>query len=203
MSAAFWDRIADKYAARPVQDQAAYDDWVASARRHLTAEMDALELGCGTGTTALKLAPGLRQITSTDIAPAMVAIAERKRVAEAVDNVKFAVADTASAPAGPFDAVMAFNLIHLLTDPQAGLAEMARRVKPGGLFLSKTGLLGDAPFWLGPVIGLMRLFGKAPPVSRFNGDKLKAWLREAGFEIVEEKTYPGIAPTLFIVARKL
>ena len=201
---AFWDGIAEKYARRPVGDEAAYEDWLAIARRHLTVEMEALEIGCGTGTTALKLAPSVGRIVATDVAPKMVEIAEGKRAAAGIGNVEFlaAGAGEATLPAGPFDAVLAFNLLHLLRDVPAALADIGRRVKPGGLFLSKTGLLGEAPFYLGAMIAVMRAIGKAPFVNRFEQATLERWIAEAGFEIVEAKTYPGMAPTRFVVARK-
>ena len=202
--AAFWDRIADKYAARPVQDQVAYEDWLSHARTLLGGEMTALEIGCGTGTTALKLAPSVGRITATDIAPRMVAIAQNKREEQGVENVEFAVAGMgASLPDGPFDAVMAFNLLHLVRDVPAALAEIARRVKPGGVFLSKTGLIGEAAFFIRPMIGVMRLFGKAPFVNSFDGDALAGMIPEAGFEVIESRTYEGMAPTAYIAARRL
>ena len=78
----------------------------------------------------------------------------------------------------------------------------ARRLGPGGLLISKTGLLGDAPFYLRPAIAVMRLFGKAPPVLNLRGGAWEATIRAAGFEIVDAKTYSGIAPTQLVIARK-
>ena len=201
-AAEFWDRIAEKYAARPVADEAAYADTLDRVRAHLTGDERALEIGCGTGTTALKLAPFLAEITATDISAEMIRIAEEKRGDAA--NVAFAVADCTDddLPGGPFDVVFAFNFFHLADDAEAALSAAARRLGPGGLLISKTGLLGDAPFYLRPAIAVMRLFGKAPPVLNLRGGAWEATIRAAGFEIVDAKTYSGIAPTQLVIARK-
>ena len=53
----FWDRIADRYAAKPVPDQAVYERKLQITRTLLHPQAEVLELGCGTGSTALALAP--------------------------------------------------------------------------------------------------------------------------------------------------
>ena len=63
--ARFWDRIARKYAADPIKDMDGYARTVDRTRHHLRSTDTVLELGCGTGTTALKLAAHVsRQPTS-------------------------------------------------------------------------------------------------------------------------------------------
>ena len=53
----FWDRIARKYAASPIKDIAGYERTIARIAQLLGPTQSVLEIGCGTGTTALKLAP--------------------------------------------------------------------------------------------------------------------------------------------------
>ena len=53
----FWDRIAPRYAKSPVRDQAAYEHTLDRVAHYLRPEHQVLELGCGTGTTAVHLAP--------------------------------------------------------------------------------------------------------------------------------------------------
>ena len=52
----FWDGIAEKYAKRPISDMAAYEYTLGRTRSYLKPEDQVLELGCGTGSTALLLA---------------------------------------------------------------------------------------------------------------------------------------------------
>lgn len=52
-STRFWDRIAARYARKPVADEAAYQKKLAVTREYLRPDMEVLELGCGTGFTYL------------------------------------------------------------------------------------------------------------------------------------------------------
>src|SRR5262245_51026994 len=96
--ARFWDRIARKYAADKIADVAGYERTLEHTRRHLKASDKVLEFGCGTGTTALKLAPFVARIVATDISSEMIAIAREKASAEGVRNVEFEVAVPDAAP---------------------------------------------------------------------------------------------------------
>lgn len=199
--ARFWDRMADRYAARPVRDEAAYADTLARTRAHLAPDMRALELGCGTGTTALRLADAVAQFHATDFSARMIAIAEAKPGAP---NLAFrqAAIDGIEPPVGGFDAVLAFNLLHLLPDLDAALARIAGLLRPGGVFVSKSVCLRDAPAWLRPVVWAMRAIGMAPELRRYSAAELDRAIAAAGLEIVETRTYPGLAPSRFVVARR-
>lgn len=204
-NAKFWNDIADKYARKPVDDEAAYEDTLSLTRARLSGHERVLEIGCGTGTTALKLAPHVGKIIATDIAERMIEIAEAKRAAAGAGNVTFLAAGLGDAtlPLGPFDVVFAFNVFHLADDVPAALAAAATRLKPGGLLISKTALIGDGAVFLRPMISIMRLFGKAPAVSSLTESGFGAMVEAAGFQLEEAKTYPGMAPARFLVARKL
>ena len=58
----FWDKIADKYAKRPVADETAYETKLAKTREYLTPDTQVFEFGCGSGTTAIKHAPYVKHI---------------------------------------------------------------------------------------------------------------------------------------------
>lgn len=201
-SAAFWDKIAAKYVKQPIADEAAYEDTLARVRTHLKPTDQVLELGCGTGMTALKLADAVAEYTATDISAEMVRMAEGRLIETPNPKVRFAQAEVGAAPEGPFDAVLAFNLYHLVDDVPAALTDAAARLKPGGLLIQKTGCLGAKAWFLVPMIWAMRLVGKAPKVKVFNAAELERMVERAGFEIVDATSYAGIAETRFIVARK-
>ncbi|MEQ9811291.1 MAG: class I SAM-dependent methyltransferase, partial [Azospirillaceae bacterium] len=52
----FWDRAAPKYSRQPVKNVAAWDVTLERTRRHMSPTDHVLEVGCGTGSSALRLA---------------------------------------------------------------------------------------------------------------------------------------------------
>ncbi|WP_342070622.1 hypothetical protein [Yoonia algicola] len=53
----FWNRVARRYAATPMRNQAAYEATLERISAHLKPTDPVLELGCGTQSTALRLSP--------------------------------------------------------------------------------------------------------------------------------------------------
>ena len=204
--ARFWDRIARKYAAAPVKDMDGYQRTLDRAGHYLNLSDVVLELGCGTGTTALKLAPHVSRMVATDISGEMIAIAREKAAAQACRNAEFAVAtpDHAERPDGSFDAVLAFNLWHLVADRASALAQVHRLLKPGGLFVSKTPCLAEMNPLIRLAVPVMRLVGKAPFVAFFSAAELESEIQRAGFTIVERARHGSQRKDarIFIVARK-
>ena len=205
--AAFWDRIAEKYARAPIGNVDAYEATLERVRSYLHPGDEVLEIGCGTGTTALKLAPFAGRILATDVSTAMVEIGRDKTSAQGVDNVGFAVAAVDALPEGSFDVVTGFNLLHLLRDLDGALAQIFMRVKPGGLFISKTVCLSGPGMPLAMralLLGLplMQLVGRAPFVHKFAIARLEAAITGAGFDIIETGNYPDRPARRLIVARK-
>jgi len=206
--ARFWDKIAEKYAKSKIGDEAGYNHTVERTIALLKPRDQVVELGCGTGSTALRLAPHVAQFTGTDISGGMIDIARRKNVAAAVPGLRFEVATSASvaAPDQGFDAVLGYNYLHLVPDLESALVDIHTMLKPGGLFVSKTPCLGEMNFLIRLALPLMRLVGKAPEdVVFFDREELKSAMRAAGFEIklVEMHGTKGKDIRPFIVARKV
>ncbi|MEJ6388362.1 class I SAM-dependent methyltransferase [Gymnodinialimonas ulvae] len=200
--AAFWDKIAPKYATDPISDQAAYSATLTRMRDLLPRQATVLELGCGTGSTALELAGGVSSYLGTDVSPGMIDIARAKLGADTAPGLSFAVADAGTLPAGPFDTVIALNLLHLVRDLDAVVAQIFEALPRGGLFLSKTGLISDGAWFLPLAIPVMRAIGKAPFVRNLSRAELEAAITRADFEVKETLLQPDTAPRLFVVARK-
>jgi ubiquinone/menaquinone biosynthesis C-methylase UbiE len=204
--ARFWDRTARKYAADPIKDMGGYERTLDRTRHYLNGTDAALEFGCGTGTTALRLAPHVGRMTATDLSGEMIAIAREKAVAQACSNVEFAVAtpDSAPWPDGSFDAVLAFNLWHLVADRTSALAHVHRLLKPGGLFVSKTPCLAEMNPLIRLAVPVMQLIGKAPYVASFSAAGLESEIERGGFTIVEQGRHGSGRKDarIFIVARK-
>lgn len=132
----FWDRIAAKYSADPIADLAGYEATLRRVQGLLSADQDVLEIGCGTGTTALQLAPFTRHLRATDVSTRMIAIARDRHAAASalVPQLSFAVADAEASLASEaeYDAVLAFNMLHLVPDLDQALARVVQALRPGG-----------------------------------------------------------------------
>jgi ubiquinone/menaquinone biosynthesis C-methylase UbiE len=202
----FWDRAARKYAADPIKDMAGYERTLERTRQLLRRSDTVLEIGCGTGTTALRLAPSVARLVATDVSSEMIAIAREKAAAEACRTVEFSVATAERSPGsdGSCDAVLAFNVLHLIADRAAVLADIGRLLKPGGLLISKTPCLSEMNPLIRLAVPVARLFGKAPTVSFFSASELEAEIADAGFEIVEKGRHGSGRkdPRIFIVASR-
>lgn len=208
-TAAFWDGIADGYAKSPIRDVEAYEYALGRTRSYLTASDRVLELGCGTGSTALLLSDSVGSIMASDLSPKMVEIGRRKAAEKGAENVEFLVADVHAAQrtGAPFDAVLALNLLHLLDDLPEALASIHATLRPGGHFISKT-VCTSGGRWplrfrlMKFALPLLQRLGKAPFVTFRTIEELEGEIQAAGFEIVETGNYPVSPPSRYIVARK-
>ena len=205
--ARFWDRIARKYAADPIADLPGYEATLRRVQGLLSAHHEVLEVGCGTGSTALRLAPHVRRLLATDVSAAMIDIARDKLAAQPTPQLSFAVAD-ADEPLfghGTWDAVLAFNLLHLVGNLDDAIGAAVQALRPGGLFISKTACINEMnPLVPRLALPLMRAIGKAPHVLCFDATQLQAALLRHGLtlEAVERHGTRGKDIRVFIVARK-
>jgi len=203
-AAKFWDKHAEKYSQRPIKNVDAYERTLERTRAYLSKTDRVLEIGCGTGGTAVNLAGDAGQITGSDISPAMVGIARGRAEDQGKENVTFTCGDACDLDfdVGSFNAVMAFNLLHLLPDTEGAVARAHALLRPGGYFISKTVCLRDmSPLWR-PLIFIMQAVGFAPFLRRFSKSELDGMIEAAGFEIVEGRSFPGAPESWFVVARK-
>ena len=202
-NAGFWDKAARKYAASPVKDMAAYEDTLARTRHYLQPDDHLLEVGCGTGSTALKLAGCVGQITATDISAEMIAIAQGKQSKAGVSNINFEQSEITQPHADVlYDAICAFSILHLVDDLDVALTHLRTQLKPGGYFISKTACLKEMNFLIPLAVRMMKVFGKAPDVLSFDAAGLEAAFRKAGYEVVETGYFGKNKYARFIVARR-
>ncbi len=102
---------------------------------------DVLECGCGTGrfweTPEL---PRSLDVTLTDLSPGMVDEAVARARANGFDRVSGQAVDVQSLPFGDgsFDVVVANHMLYHVPDPDRGVAELARVLRPEGVALVAT-----------------------------------------------------------------
>ncbi len=208
-AAEFWDRFAEQYARVPVRNEAAYVETLARVRAQIRATDHVLELGCGTGMTAVALGPHVAEYEGRDVSEKMLAIARGRLTADGPANLRFLPGDAAAVTADrSFDVVLAFNLLHLLPNLDGVLVRIRSLLPPGGRFISKTpclaarGLTPRYRLLLGAV-PVLRIVGLVPPsFVRLSVDDLERRITAAGFAIEGRTDLPAMPPSRLIVARR-
>ncbi len=96
------------------------------------AGLSALDLGCGTGRHALRMASEGAVVTAVDFSEGMLAEARRKPGADRVRFVVHDLHDPLPFPDGSFDRVVSGLVLEHIDDLAAFFAEGRRRLRPGG-----------------------------------------------------------------------
>jgi SAM-dependent methyltransferase len=170
-----------------------------------------LDIGIGPGVSGIGLLdrrPDLRVI-GADFSAGMLKHA-RRYLREARADIPLCRADVTHLPFrdGAFDVVTHHSFLYLLTDREAGLAEMARVLKPGGAYVilepHAGGRIGQALRMRGPGRFKLSMFTwrlASGGYGQFERDELVALLQRHGFVDVEvEPTLDGLG--LIARARK-
>jgi ubiquinone/menaquinone biosynthesis C-methylase UbiE len=199
----FWDRIAERYSKQPIADEVAYQKKLQVTREYFRPDMDVLEFGCGTGSTAIAHAPFVKHIRAIDISSRMIEIAQGKSDAENIDNVTFeqSTIEELDVSDQSLDAVLGLSILHLLDNKEEVIAKVHKILKPGGIFVTSTICLGDTMKFIRFVVPIGQFFGLMPMVRIFTRKELEYSLADAGFQI-DHEYQPGRGKAVFIVAKK-
>ena len=202
-SARFWNKIAGRYSKQPIADEAAYQKKLQVTRDYFQPDMEVLEFGCGTGSTAISHAPYVKHIHALDISSKMIEIAQGKADKMNVKNITFecSTIDECSVPDQTLGVVLGLNILHLLENKEEVIGRVHKMLKSGGAFVTSTACLGDMMMFfrfIAPIGRFLRFF---PLVKVFTIKELEDSLTHAGFEI-DYTWQPGKNKAVFIVAKK-
>jgi ubiquinone/menaquinone biosynthesis C-methylase UbiE len=106
-------------------------------RLHLAPGATMLDVGCGTGASAIPAAGSVGptgQVTGVDLAEKLLEQARAKAAQRGLQNVTFRLGDMTALgyPKDAFDAVVSVFSIFFVPDMERAVAELWRLVKPGG-----------------------------------------------------------------------
>ncbi len=202
-STKFWDKIADKYSKQPIADEAAYQKKLQVTQGYFKPDWSVLELGCGTGGTAIIHAPYVKHLRAIDISSEMIKIAKDKAEAQDINNVTFEqlTIEELKTEDCSYDAVLGLSILHLLENKESALAKVDKMLKPGGIFVTSTTCMGDAYSWFKLIAPIGRALGFFPLVRIFTAQHLIESLTDAGFAL-DYQWQPSKDKAIFIVAKK-
>ena len=200
----FWNKIAKRYSKQPIADEAAYQTKLKKTQEYLRPDMEILEFGCGTGSTALVHAPYVKHIRAIDLSENMITIAREKAAAAGIANVSFEHADIDQIDVADetYGAVLGLSILHLVEDKETVIVHVHRMLKPGGVFVTNTACLGDNMKFIKYIAPFGRLLGFMPLVKVFTDANLQQSLEQGGFSI-EHHWQSDKKAAVFIVARKV
>jgi len=154
--------------------------WIKGVTR-IAPQARILEIGCGRGAGACLIQDEFHPATlhAFDLDQRMILQAGRYLRPEHKEKISLYVGDAVTLPYrdGVLDAVFGFGVLHHLPDWRGGLREIARVLKPGGIYF----LEEFYPQFYQNFLA-RRLF-LHPEHDRFYSHDLRAALAEAGFEL--------------------
>ena len=198
----FWDRIASKY-DRIEQNDIAYPFFIEKAKAYLKASDTILDFGCGTGLVCNEISGYVRSVQAIDISAKMIEICKSKASEHNIMNIEFARTTLfdEKLKEGSFDAVIAFNIFHLLEEPQNYFQRINQILKPGGFILSATPCMLEAPF-LNHTLKFFSLLGVTPKLNSFTSTEMEQLFLCASFKMIEMNRIKPNSPQYLCISQK-
>lgn len=201
----FWNLIASRYAASPINDQQAYDNKIAQLKTYLKPDYKILDIGCGSGTQCMDLAAYVTHVTGVDLSTKLLDIAQQRKTERKIDNVEFVQASLVDMdfPGGQFDVVTSFYVLHFCQDVEGLFQRIHGWLKPGGLLIIETSCLGERSKFMVKVLRLAGHLGLMPLINPLTYRQLEQALANVGFALIDKTRFSdNIHGEYTLVARK-
>lgn len=198
----FWDRIASKF-DRIEESDITYKIFIEKVRAYIKTEDTILDFGCGTGLICNEVSVNAGFIQAIDISTKMIAISKNKALERKIQNIDFArttILDEKFKESS-FDAIIAFNIFHLLEEPQKYFQRINQILKPGGLILSSTPCMSEAPL-LNYVLKFSSFIGLTPKLNSFSSNEMEHLFLKGLFETIELSRIKPNSPQYLCISRK-
>jgi len=198
----FWDRIASKF-DRIEKSDIAYTIFIEKARAYLKAYDTILDFGCGTGLICNEIAENVGFIHAIDISAKMIEISKNKASEREIRNIDFARTTLFDEQLkdGSFDAIIAFNIFHLLEEPQRYFERMNQLLKPDGLIISATPCMTEAP-GLNYVLKFFSIIGLTPKLNSFTSNEMEQLFLKASLKTIEMNRIKPNSPQYLCISQK-
>jgi ubiquinone/menaquinone biosynthesis C-methylase UbiE len=146
----------------------------------------ALDMGCGGGHATFHLAPLVGKVVACDLSEAMLGVVAAEAARRGLANVvtRHSAAESLPCPSGSFDVAGTRYSAHHWRDVPAGLAQMHRALKPGGMGIFMDVVTPGVPL-LDTWLQSLELLRDPSHVRNASPDEWHAALARAGFTVGE------------------
>jgi 2-polyprenyl-3-methyl-5-hydroxy-6-metoxy-1,4-benzoquinol methylase len=201
----FWDRMANNYDRQVNQDDDAAIKTIEKTKHYLKRSHVVLDYACATGKFTFEFAGLVKDVQGLDISSKMIAVAQNNAAQRQIENIHFeqtTIFDERYTKE-MFDVILAFNILHLVEDPQQVVERIFSLLKPGGFFISDTPCLGEGKPFMSFVLSLLGKVRLVPRISIFSIAELTTLIAQPNFQIMDAED-GGEAPVhYFICARRM
>lgn len=200
MKKSFWERFAFIYDTAMKNSDKADKKAAEYIMTFLSEDCYILEAACGTGRFSCEIAPKIKQMHCCDYARNMLAETRKKAQAKDIYNIDYSVQDITSLDFADnsFDAVMAANVLHLLSEPEKAVSELKRVVKPEGLLILPNFVNAEVVSkWF---LRLIKLFGFRAK-NEWNRDDFFDFLNSNGLEVEEYRMFDSKQPLCVAITK--
>jgi ubiquinone/menaquinone biosynthesis C-methylase UbiE len=177
----YWSGRAAEFDLRPshnVLNEAQHQAWLTLLRQVAgPPPLTVLDVGCGTGFLAMRMAELGHMAVGIDLAVEMLAAAQRKAEGSGL-AVTFRHGDAEAPPrdGAPYDVIVERHVIWTLPQPREALRAWRELLKPGGLLILIEGIFEMSDHTIYPQLeAQLPLYGGRP------ADELAALLEAEGF----------------------
>lgn len=162
-----------------------------------------LDIGTGTGHTALAFAPRVREVVGLDLTEEMLREASKLAQQRDIHNVTFQLADVHRLPREleeAFDLVTCRRAAHHFSDIDRALAEMVRALRPGGMLLIDDRSVPEDD-WIDETMHRLDCLHDESHVRQYRASRWFKLLESAGLSVETVEPYTKHRPVTSLTER--
>lgn len=204
-----WNEISYRYDKQNQHLEEAFAKSIENSKNLINEDDKVLEIGCGTGIVALGVAEKTENIKALDLSKEMIKVAKEKAESEGKDHIEFLVGDgyNTDYEDESFDAVLMFNLLHIIKEPATQIREAKRVLKKGGKLITATDCYSEpvrfGVKWRLILQNILHKFNFLPYINNFKIEELKELFTQEGFKIIEEEVLYEEPVNYYIALEKI